>query len=36
MGNIYIENLIWYGDLTYVETFMDPIRMIQIFMDFHQ
>ena len=25
-----------YGDLTYVETFMDPIRMIQIFMVFHQ
>ena len=35
LGNIYIEkNIIKYGDPTYVETFMDPIRMIQIFMDF--
>ena len=32
---IYRKNLIKYGDLTYVETFMDPIRMIQIFMDFY-
>ena len=28
------KNAIRYGDLNYVETFMDPIRMIQIFMDF--
>ena len=30
--NIYIY--IKYGDPNYVETFMDPIRMIQMFMDF--
>ena len=30
------KNLIKYGDPTYIETFMDPIRMIQIFMAFHQ
>ena len=32
---IYI-NVIKYGDPTYVEKFMDPIRMIQIFLVFHQ
>ena len=30
------KNLIKYGDPTYVETFMDPIRMIQIINVFHQ
>ena len=30
------KNLIRYGDLTYIETFMDPIRMIQIINIFHQ
>ena len=34
---IYIQNnLIKYGHLNYVETFMDCIRMTQIFMDFYQ
>ena len=32
-GKYIQKNLIKYGDPTYVETFMDPIRMIQIFMD---
>ena len=31
---IYRKILITYGDPNYVETFMDPMRMIQIFMDF--
>ena len=35
-GKYIYKNLIIYGDPTYIETFMDPIRMIQIFMVFHQ
>ena len=35
LGEIYIwKKLYRYGDLTYVETFRDPVRIIQIFMDF--
>ena len=34
---IYIwKNIIKYGHPNYVETFMDSIRMTQIFMDFYQ
>ena len=34
---IYIwKNMIKYGHPNYVETFMDSIRMTQIFMDFYQ
>ena len=34
---IYIwKNVIRYGDQTYVEKFMDPIRMIHIINIFHQ
>ena len=37
LGEIYIwKNLERYGDPTYVETFRDPIRMIQIINIFHQ
>ena len=36
LGEIYIrKNLSSYGDLTYVETFKDPVRMIQIINIFH-
>ena len=37
LWKIYIsKKVIRYGDLTYIETFMDPIRMIQIINVFHQ
>ena len=36
LGEIYIwKNLYRYGDPTYVETFRDPVRMIQIINIFH-
>ena len=35
LGEIYIwKKLYRYGDPTYVETFRDPVRIIQIFMNF--
>ena len=37
LWKIYIQkNVIRYGDPTYVETFMDPIRIIQIINIFHK